>query len=169
MNEGSTMKIRPRRAIAGLLMVLLLLAPAASITRAQSGALYFPATGHFLTDDQGFLSFWRAHDGERLLGFPIAEAGAVPGGAAQYFERGRLEQQVDAASGASVVRTAAVGSEYAQALWRRFAAAPPRKAAANEQVFASTGHTLREPFLSYWRAAGGLEFFGAPISEAIWE
>ena len=163
------MMIRPRRAIAGLLMALLLLAQAAPITRAQSGPLYFPATSHFLTDDQGLLSFWRAHDGERLLGFPIAEASVGAGGATQYFERGRLEQQLDPASGATVVRTAAVGAEYAQALWRRFAPAPPRKAAANEQVFASTGHTLREPFLSFWRAAGGLEFFGAPISEASWE
>jgi lipoprotein-anchoring transpeptidase ErfK/SrfK len=169
MNEGSTMMIRPRRAVASVLMALLLLTQAAPITRAQSGPLYFPATGHLLTDDQGLLSFWRAHDGERLLGFPITEASADAGGTAQYFERGRLEQQIDPASGASVVRTAAVGSEYAQALWRRFAPAPPRKAAANEQVFDSTGHTLREPFLSFWRAGGGLEFFGAPISEAIWE
>src|SRR4051812_39092366 len=169
MNEGSTMMIRPRRAIAGLLMALLLLAQAVPFARAQSGPLYFPATGHFLTDDQGLLSFWRTHDGERLLGFPIAEASVSEGGAVQYFERGRLEQQIDPASATSVVRTGAVGSEYAQALWRRFAPAPPRKAATNEQIFASTGHTLREPFLSFWRAAGGLEFFGAPISEATWE
>jgi lipoprotein-anchoring transpeptidase ErfK/SrfK len=168
MNEGSTMMIRPRHAIAGLLLALLLLAQAPA-ARAQSGPLYFPATGHYLTDDQGFLSFWRAHDGERLLGFPIAEAVAIEGGAAQYFERGRLEQQIDPASGAGVVRTAAVGTEYAQALWRRFAPAPPRKPAAYELVFESTGHTLREPFLSFWRAGGGLEFFGAPISEATWE
>jgi len=163
------MKNRPGRVIVGLLIGLLLLAQAAPTARAQSGALYFPATGHLLTDDQGLLSFWRAHDGERLLGFPITEASVIVGGAVQYFERGRLEQQLDSASGASVVRTAAVGTEYAQALWRRFAPAPPRKAAANEQVFASTGHTLREPFLSFWRTAGGLEFFGAPISEATWE
>jgi hypothetical protein len=170
MNEGSTMMIRPRRAITGLLIALLLLTQAAPITRAQGGPLYFPATGHFLTDDQGLLSFWRAHDGERLLGFPIAEATTADTGmTTQYFERGRLEQLLDPASGASIVRTAAVGAEYAQALWRRFAPAPPRKATANEQVFASTGHTLREPFLSFWRAAGGLEFFGAPISEANWE
>lgn len=163
------MKNRPGCVIVGLLIGLLLLAQAAPTARAQSGALYFPATGHLLTDDQGLLSFWRAHDGERLLGFPITEASVIVGGAVQYFERGRLEQQLDSASGASVVRTAAVGTEYAQALWRRFAPAPPRKAAANEQVFASTGHTLREPFLSFWRTAGGLEFFGAPISEATWE
>ena len=83
------MSLRPRRASVVLLALLALLAAPAA--RAQSGALYFPATGHFLTDDQGFLSFWRAHDGERLLGFPIAEASVGEGGAAQYFERGRLE------------------------------------------------------------------------------
>src|SRR5690349_7365618 len=90
--RGSTMKIRPGRVIAGLLMALLLLAQSASPARAQSSALYFPATGHFLTDDQGLLSFWRAHDGGRLLGFPIAEASVTEGGAVQYFERARLEQ-----------------------------------------------------------------------------
>jgi lipoprotein-anchoring transpeptidase ErfK/SrfK len=163
------MRLWYRRASATLALALLLSLLPTSFARAQGGPLYFPATGHYLTDDQGFLSFWRAHDGERLLGFPIAEASVAEAGAAQYFQRGRLEQQVDPASGASVVRTAAVGTEYAQALWRRFAAAPPRRPAANEQVFEATGHTLREPFLSFWRAAGGLEFFGAPISEASWE
>jgi len=158
-----------RRARVALGLALLLSLLPAAFARAQSGPLYFPATGHYLTDDQGFLSFWRAHDGERLLGLPIAEASVAEAGAAQYFERGRLEQQLDPASGAGVVRTAAVGTEYAQALWRRFAAAPPRKPAANELVFEATGHTLREPFLSFWRAGGGLEFFGAPISEATWE
>src|SRR5947207_13752221 len=120
MNEGSTMMFRPRRAVAGLLMTLLLLAQAAPVTRAQGGPLYFPATGHFLTDDQGLLSFWRAHDGERLLGFPIVEATTADTGmTTQYFERGRLEQQTDAATGTSVIRTGAVGAEYAKALWKR--------------------------------------------------
>jgi lipoprotein-anchoring transpeptidase ErfK/SrfK len=170
MNEAATMMIRPPRVIAGMLLALLVLALAAPAARAQSDTLYFPATGHFLTDDQGLLSFWRAHDGERLLGFPIVEATTADTGiTTQYFERGRLEQQTDAATGTSVIRTGAVGAEYAKALWKRFAPAPPHKAATGEQSFESTGHTLREPFLSFWRAAGGEEFFGAPISEAAWE
>src|SRR6266496_6789127 len=43
------------------------------------------------------------------------------------------------------------------------------KPIAGERVFEGTGHTLREPFLSFWQAAGSLDFFGAPISEVTWE
>src|SRR4029079_16994075 len=100
---------------------------------------------------------------------PITEATTADGLTVQYFERGRLEQQTDAGTGASAIRTGAVGAEYAKALSRRFAPAPPYKAAGTEERFENPGHTLREPFLSFWRAGGGLEFFGAPISEAIWE
>jgi lipoprotein-anchoring transpeptidase ErfK/SrfK len=159
------MKLRlPTAALA--LLLGLTLAPAA---HAQGGALYFPATGHHLTDDQGFLSFWRTHGGERLLGYPISEVVSVDGLTAQYFEGGRLEQVIDPASGAGQVRTGAVGADYAVALWKQFAAAPPRKATASMKVFEATGHTLREPFLSFWQAGGGMEFFGAAISEPHWE
>src|SRR5512132_4126468 len=110
------------RTLCAVLVALALLetrAPAMP-ARADGGALYFPATGHSLTDGQGFLSFWRAHDGERLLGFPVAEPIATDGGTAQYFERGRLEQTADASTGATNVRTGQVGAEYAEALWKRF-------------------------------------------------
>src|SRR5262245_49364869 len=162
------MSLRRMRA-SSVLLALLLALLAAPAARAQSSALYFPATGHHLTDEQGFLSFWRAHDGERLLGFPITEAIISDTGAVQYFERGRLEQTIDQASGVGQVRTGSVAAEYVEALRRRFPPAPPRRSAAGEQVFEATGHTLREPFLSFWSAAGGLEFFGPPISEATWE
>jgi lipoprotein-anchoring transpeptidase ErfK/SrfK len=160
---------RPPRAIGCLALILLLSILTVPLARAQSNALYFPTTGHHLTDNQGFLSFWQAHNGEQLLGFPVTEALQSDSGAIQYFEKGRLEQQSDPATGASPVRNGSVGTEYAEALWRSFAAAPPRKLAPSELGFATTGHTLRAPFLGFWQAAGGLDFFGAPISEALWE
>jgi lipoprotein-anchoring transpeptidase ErfK/SrfK len=86
----------------------------------------------------------------------------------QYFERGRLEHSVDA-EGRGTVRNGSVGAEYAVALWKQFPAAPPRKATASLLVFEGTGHTLREPFLSFWRAGGGEGFFGVAISEPLWE
>jgi lipoprotein-anchoring transpeptidase ErfK/SrfK len=160
------MGFRNRRAVLALVLTLLAM-PAAY---AQESPLYFPVTGHSLADDQGFLSFWRAHDGERLLGYPLTEAFDAGGGQfVQYFTRGRLEQQADPATGASQVRTGRVAAEYAELLFRTFAPAPPRRAAANVQTFDSTGHTLRAPFLAFWQANGAEEFFGAPISEALWE
>ncbi len=141
---------RPRRAVRCLVLILFLSILAVPLAHAQSAALYFPATGHHLTDNQGFLSFWQAHDGARLLGFPVTEALQGDAGMLQYFEKGRLEQQIDSTSGASQVRTGAVGAEYAAALWRSFAAAPPRRLATGELTFATTGHTLRAPFLGLW-------------------
>ncbi len=161
--------MRFRRAIACLAMAALLGALFAPVAHAQSAPLYFPATGHHLTDDYGFLSFWHAHAGEQLLGFPVTEVIEADGIVLQYFERGRLEYHVDQATGASQVGTGRVGAEYAEALWRRFAPPPSRRRAEGEQLFEATGHTLRAPFLGFWQAAGGLEFFGAPISEPLWE
>jgi len=160
---------RPERAIRCLVVVMFLSMLAVPLARAQSSALYFPATGHHLTDNQGFLSFWREHNGERLLGFPLTEALRTDAGMAQYFERGRLERQTDPATGAGQVRTGRVGAEYAEALWRSFAPAPPHRLVAGELAFESTGHTLRVPFLGFWQVSGGQDFFGAPISEALWE
>ncbi len=154
--------------VAALLLAIVLAAGAAPAAHAEGSPLYFPATGHSLTDEYGFLRFWHEHDGARLLGAPVAEPLTLSGGVAQYFERGRLEQQAGP-DGSTRVSTGRVGAEYAEALWKRFAPAPPRRPAPGERVFDAGGHTLREPFLSFWSAAGGLEFFGAPISEPEWE
>src|SRR5262245_14397424 len=149
------MGFRNRRAVPALVLTILLSLLAAPAARAQDGPLYFPITGHHLTDDQGFLGFWRAHDGERLTGDPVTEAFDAGGFLVQYFTKGRVEQQIDLATGASQVRAGRVAAEYAEALFRTFPPAPPRRAATGEQQFAATGHTLRGPFLAFWQASGG--------------
>src|SRR5262245_1789200 len=167
--KGVRMGFRYRRAVPALILALLLSLLAAPAIHAQDGPIYFPFTGHNLTDDQGFLGFWRSHDGERLIGYPVTEAFDAGGFFAQYFTKGRLEQQIDPAAGASQVRAGRVAAEYAETLFRAFAPPPPRRTALDEQVFASTGHTLRGSFLAFWQANGGEELFGAPISETLWE
>jgi lipoprotein-anchoring transpeptidase ErfK/SrfK len=163
------MGYRYRRAVPTLIVAIFLSLLAAPVTRAQDSPLYFPVTGHHLTDDQGFLGFWRFHGGERLIGYPVTEAFDAGGFFVQYFAKARLEQQIDPATGASQVRAGRVASEYAETLFRSFAAAPPRRATTGEQVFATTRHTLRGSFLAFWQANGGEELFGAPISETLWE
>nr|PZN20051.1 MAG: murein L,D-transpeptidase [Chloroflexota bacterium] len=163
------MLVGPAR-VAGALVVAALILLSAPAARAQTGGGVFPITGHTLTDEHGFLSFWQAHDGARLLGAPVTQPLPLEGGgAAQYFERGRLELVVDPSSGAAAVRTGNVAAEYVQELSRVFPPMPPRRPVAGELVFEETGHSLREPFLSFWNAAGGVEFFGRPISEPLWE
>jgi lipoprotein-anchoring transpeptidase ErfK/SrfK len=62
-----------------------------------------------------------------------------------------------------------IGADYAEALWLRFAPAPPRRAAAGEEFFEATRHTLAEPFLSFWQDNGALVGLGYPISEPMWQ
>jgi lipoprotein-anchoring transpeptidase ErfK/SrfK len=135
--------------------------------RANPDLQHFPDTGHTLDNAHGFLNYWREHAGEQTLGAPITALLEEDGRPVQYFQRGRLEQHVNL-EGAPVLR-GRVGAEYAEALWRTFAAPPPRTPLPGEQLFEATGHTLNEPFLSFWNSHGGMETFGYPISEPVWE
>ncbi|MCS7289611.1 MAG: L,D-transpeptidase [Roseiflexus sp.] len=163
------MRRAARLILTALLITMVIFASAAVPVHAQATALYFPRTGHHVTDEHGFLSFWRSHDGPRTLGFPVTEALMIEGvGPAQYFEKGRLER-VTAADGAPIVRTGAVAAEYVAALYRTFPPRPDRPPVEGELLFRETGYSVREPFLGFWQAAGGVDFFGMPISEPLWE
>jgi hypothetical protein len=108
-----------------LVLVLVVIGSVPRVQAQEAGPLYFPATGHTLNDSVGFLSFWQAHNGETLLGLPVSEPLTSEAGTSQYFERGRLEQQLDVASGVSTVVVGAVAREYTAALYRTFASLPP--------------------------------------------
>jgi lipoprotein-anchoring transpeptidase ErfK/SrfK len=163
------MRHAARLTVIVLLIVALFATGAAVPVYAQATGLYFPRTGHHLTDEHSFLSFWRSHDGPRTLGFPVTEALMIEGvGLAQYFEKGRLER-VTAADGILIVRTGAVAAEYVATLYRSFPPRPDRPPVEGELFFSETGYSVREPFLGFWQAAGGVDFFGMPISEPLWE
>lgn len=65
--------------------------PAFRPVQAQSDAAceYFPQTQHRLCN--GFRSFWNAHGGVRIFGYPISEELTEEGRVVQYFERARFE------------------------------------------------------------------------------
>ncbi len=135
--------------------------------QANDNVRYFDTTGHYVDNMHGFLSYWRDTNGELLLGAPVTEVVEENGVPVQYFERGRLENHLEL-DGAPILM-GRVGAEYAAALWRTFPTAPPRTATADETFFEMTGHTLKAPFQEFWQAHGGLNTFGYPISEQIWE
>lgn len=134
---------------------------------ANPALLNFPAANYTLDDTYGFLTYWNEHDGERTLGTPVTEVLEENGLPVQYFERGRLEYHLEL-EGTPVLR-GRIGADYAEALWRVFAPPPPRLSRTDTQLFEATGHTLGEPFLGFWNNNGGLEIFGYPISEPVWE
>jgi hypothetical protein len=135
-------------------------------TRADEPALFFASTGHRLSDEHGFLSYWRSSNGGLTLGPPISEPSAVGELTVQYFARGRLEQHPE--YGNAIVR-GLLGVEYSAALFRSFAAPAALADQPGLRSFAETGHTLGEPFRAFWEANGGVDVFGFPISEPAWE
>jgi hypothetical protein len=136
-------------------------------SRAQAEALYFMPTGQTLSDELGFLSHWRTSNGERLLGLPVTGLLEENGRRVQYFERGRLEYHAELPG--TPLLLGLVGNEYSRALGKVFAAPDRAALAAETPFFELTGHSLGEPFLSFWQSNGGLTQFGYPISEPLWE
>lgn len=151
--------------IAGALLVALLLP--SGLLQAQDDVIQFE-TGHSLSNEYGFLSFWREHQGDQLFGAAISAPTEVDGLVVQYFERARFELHRELEG--SPILLGRLGAEYTTALWREFD--PPTSEAledSNGQFFIETGHTLREPFRSFWHLNGGVNLLGLPISEPRWE
>ncbi|WP_254150974.1 L,D-transpeptidase [Candidatus Chloroploca mongolica] len=135
--------------------------------RAQEDVLYFAATGHRLSNANGFLNHWRSSNGSQTLGAPLTEPFEQHGLMVQYFEYGRLEYH-PAYDGA--ILRGRLGAEYAEALWKEFAPPDPVVLGQPEaRLFPATGYAVGEPFLSFWETMGGLDVFGLPISNPAWE
>ncbi|NJN19443.1 MAG: murein L,D-transpeptidase, partial [Oscillochloris sp.] len=165
------MSFQPNRRLLRACLISLLLGIAAglwirpSTSEAETEALYFVSSGHRLTNEYGFLNYWRAGDGSRTIGAPISEPFEAQGLIVQYFEYARLEKhpQYDGA-----ILRGRLGAEYADALWRSFHR-PLNPEQPGRHRFSETGHTLGEPFAAFWETNGGIDVFGFPISEPEWE
>ncbi len=130
---------------------------------------YVESTGQYISNEYGFLDYWRADNRAAFLGAPVTGLLIENELVVQYFERGRLEAHVGV--GGAPVMLGHVGAEYAAALWLDLDADSPPPATNNADiyVFPSTGRLLPEPFLSFWRNNEGLATLGYPISEVRWE
>jgi hypothetical protein len=108
-------------------------------------------------------TFWERNGGMEVFGLPIGSQHEelVEGRALQVqrFERNRLELHPDNQAPYNV-ELGRMGEEVLAQQgrdWRAFSRA--EGASASCRFFPETGHSLCEPFLSYWRA-NGLEFDG---------
>jgi thermitase len=144
------------------------------------GARYFPETGHTLRG--AFLSYWQANGGLPIFGYPISEAFVERGEdgneyVVQYFERHRLEQHPENAPPYNILLSR-VGINMLEMNGRDWFTFPKGQPQSGCQYFEATGHSLCEPFLSYWRSHGlefdgragkseaeSLALFGQPLSE----
>jgi hypothetical protein len=75
----------------------------------EAGALYFKKTGHNVL--WAFADFYRAHDGERLMGLPLEEASLEGDVMVQRFENGVLHYRFDLPAELAV-QLAPLGAAY---------------------------------------------------------
>jgi N-acetylmuramoyl-L-alanine amidase len=150
-------------------------AQAAPVTGAGA-ARPVPAGAAASADDEAgfavegaFARFWERHGGLARFGRPLSPAVHDPAAGelvVQYFERARFELHPEGAPAYLVELTllgkAALGD-------RPERAAPPAPCADDCELFAATGHTLRDTFRRFWGAGGGLPVFGFPLTEELRE
>jgi glucose/arabinose dehydrogenase len=156
-------------------LLVLSLAPAPAQAREQC----FSETDMCVAD--AFLTFWERNGGLPVFGLPLGDRRAErsPEGQfdTQWFERERFEAHPEQRAPYNV-QLGHLGDELLRRHgrdWQTFPKGQPREGC---QFFEQTGHTLCEPFLSYWHshglefdgrrgtsAAESLALFGMPLSE----
>lgn len=155
-----------------ILLVLALL-PLATLafppaTTAQGRTRCFDETGYCVSDP--ILSYWERNGGLAVFGYPITElrTETVEGtwtGPVQWFERDRLEDH-----GAEGVLAGRLGAKILELQGRPWTTFPQVDSAPRGcRYFPETGHSVCQPFASYWELNGGLARFGYPITEAFYE
>ncbi len=153
-----------------LLMIALFVSSAfASYPQNTSdGCRYFVETGHYVCGE--FLRFFEARGGVEIFGFPITEAFNDPRLSlyVQYFQRARIESHPYNPEPYKVqlgLLVDELGYIYPPARPEQI---PPFNSAL-QYYFPETGHVVSLAFLEYFRAKGGIDIFGYPRSEFMYE
>lgn len=140
-----------------------------SIAQAQTERC-FPETGKCIS---GVVrTYWEQNGGLPVFGYPITALAVETNadgftGPTQWFERDRLEDH--SAEGIGVL-AGRLGAQKLAMEGRPWETLPKVNGAPSGcRFFPETGHSLCEPFLSYWNANGNLARFGYPISEIVTE
>src|SRR5262245_18593201 len=166
-------------ATAALLAALLVVnGPHHRPARAAVDCETFTQTGKTVCDP--FLTFWLAHGGLAQQGLPLTEEFTEISMAdgrpylVQYFERARFEKHPENQPPNDVL-LGLLGQEQFAARYPVPPAAIPGDPFNNPALpqecatFAQVGRPVCGPFLAYWRAHGGLEQQGLPLSETFLE
>jgi len=171
------------------LLALLLVPGAGSASAAPSRqerttAVFFRETQNWVAPP--FYDFWSGNGGLPIFGYPLAPTDLMTSPddgkvyATQIFERNRLEYHPENPAPYRV-QLGRLGVEVLQKQGRNWQDFPKGEPKRGCDFFPETGHTLCEPFRSYWRRYGldlgmrgvaraeSIALFGLPISEPMME
>jgi hypothetical protein len=129
---------------------------------------YFPETGHNVCDR--FLTFFNARGGVEIFGYPLTEWFIEEGRLVQYFQRARMEYHPEL-SPRYHMQLGLLGDFFApaDAKARIPESEKPKSNDRGRRYFPETGHTVGYSFLKFYDENGGLDNFGYPVTEFIFE
>ena len=163
--------MRGVRSLTVVMAALLLSSVAATYPRERlpdDGCQYFAETGHYVCDE--FLEFFNTRGGLEIFGYPITEAFDDParGMWVQYFQCARMELHPQNPHPYKVLLgllADELGYRFPPAIEEQI----PSRNSALHHYFPETGHVVSYAFLDYFRDEGGLDIFGYPRSEFMFE
>ena len=164
--EATNTRVVPRAVMA---VALLVGSVAATQPQAPGGnCRYFAETGHYLCDE--FLIYYDTRGGLEIFGYPLTEAFVDPVRSlrVQYFQRARMELHPDEPEPYRVL----LGLLIDELGYGFPPATPDQIPAYNSSLhhyFQETGHVVSYAFLDCFREKGGLDIFGYPRSEFLYE
>jgi hypothetical protein len=138
----------------------------ASSSAPPPAARYFPETGHSVRDP--FLSFFEAHGGLDLFGYPITEPFEQDGRMVQFFQRARLELHPENPS-RYLVEPTLLGDLLGRRTPPLPASRVPASAAPQQRYYGETGHSISFAFLKFFDEHGSIDTLGYPINEPFVE
>jgi hypothetical protein len=164
----TTTKLWRYLSLLGIASALLIALPSPVLSQHTGNCEYVSETGYWVCDE--FLSFYQAHGKSRFLGYPITRAfdDQTLGLHVQYFQRGRLELLPELPQGQRVRLGKLVdelGYSFPPAAPENI---PPYNSGLHE-YFPETEHVVSYAFLQYFRKNGGVEMFGYPRSEFLYQ
>ncbi len=130
---------------------------------------FFPETEHYVCGV--FLDFFDARGGLEIFGYPLTGSCHDPGHTGlrvQYFQRARMELHPDAPP-AYRVQLGLLADELGYVFPPVHEDRIPRANTALHHYFPETQHIVSYAFLDYFREHGGIDIFGYPRSEFMYE
>lgn len=147
----------------------MVIGPVSHIVLAQSDnqEQYFSETGHYVK--WPFLDYFTQNGGVERFGYPITEAYAEKNGQlVQYFQKARLEWHPNNPDPYKIL-LGLLGEELGKKQGPIPVSQIPSSTDPNCYYFPETGHKVCNSFLKYYRDNGGIDMFGYPITEYVYE